>query len=146
MQEKRNQRVHYPQGPLQRGMQPLRLSLLHLGILDPSKGRDGVFIGWRDSQKSSLAPEGQRLRERYQTLDVGRSLPGVRSTLSLRLSKNYIPLPKIGEGLGEWSEALSYGKRGMGKMRDSKALPCDGVRGFPRKCPFEGVCWSDNDD
>jgi hypothetical protein len=28
-------------------MQPLRLSLLHLGILDPSKGRDGVFIGWR---------------------------------------------------------------------------------------------------
>ena len=29
MQEKRNQRVHYPQGPLQRGMQPLRLSLLH---------------------------------------------------------------------------------------------------------------------
>ena len=29
MQEKRNQRVHYPQGPLQRGMQPLLLSLLH---------------------------------------------------------------------------------------------------------------------
>ena len=43
MQEKRNQRVHDPQGPLQRGMQPLRLSLLHLGILDPSKGRD-VFL------------------------------------------------------------------------------------------------------
>ena len=36
-----------PQGPLQRGMQPLRLSLLHFGILDPSKGRDGVFVGWR---------------------------------------------------------------------------------------------------
>ena len=29
MQEKRNQRVHYPQGPLDRGMQPLRLSLRH---------------------------------------------------------------------------------------------------------------------
>ena len=29
MQEKRNQRVHYPQGPLHRGMQPLLLSLLH---------------------------------------------------------------------------------------------------------------------
>ena len=29
------------------GAQPLRLSLLHFGILDPSQGRDGVFIGWR---------------------------------------------------------------------------------------------------
>ena len=92
--------------------------------------------------RRAFAPSGRAMINnlsrvpRYQTLDVGRSLPGV----------NYIPLPKIGEGLGEWSEALSYGKRGMGKMRDSKALPCDGVRGFPRKCPFEGVCWSDNDD
>ena len=26
-------------------------------------------------------------------------------------------MPKIGEGFGEWSEALSYGKRGLGEMR-----------------------------
>ncbi len=38
--------MHYPQGPLQRGMQPLRLSLLHLGILDPSQGRDDFFIDY----------------------------------------------------------------------------------------------------
>ena len=37
----------YPQGPLQRGMQPLLLSLLHFGILDPSKGRD-VFIDYAE--------------------------------------------------------------------------------------------------
>ena len=61
--------------------------------------------------KTHREPNGQRLRERYQrsisdrlllkgrkNLDEGRSLPGV----------NYIPLPKIGEGLGEWSEAPSY--------------------------------------
>ena len=26
-------------------------------------------------------------------------------------------MPEIGEGFGEWSEALSYGKRGLGEMR-----------------------------
>ena len=43
MQEKRNQRVHYPQGPLQRGMQPLLLSLLHFGKLGPSKVPLGFY-------------------------------------------------------------------------------------------------------
>ena len=47
MQEKRNQRVHYPQGPLQRGMQPLLLSLLHFGKLRPSK----VWLGFIDYAK-----------------------------------------------------------------------------------------------
>ena len=57
MQEKRNQRVHYPQGPLHRGMQPLLLSLLHFGKLGPSKVPlggyrlrwtlvDDVSVGW----------------------------------------------------------------------------------------------------
>jgi len=41
-------------------------------------------------------PEGAQAREPYQNLDEGRSPPGV----------NYIPLPMIGEGLGEWFEAL----------------------------------------
>ena len=40
--------------------------------------------------------EGAKAREPYQNLDEGRSLPVV----------NYIPLPMIGEGLGEWFEAL----------------------------------------
>ena len=53
-------------------------------------------------------PEGaQALRAIQEALDGGRSLPVV----------NYIPLPMIGEGLGEWFEALSYVKRGLGKMR-----------------------------
>ena len=34
---KRTKEDCYPQGPLHRGMQPLRLSLLHLGKLGPSK-------------------------------------------------------------------------------------------------------------
>ena len=57
-------------------------------------------------------PEGaQALRAIQEVLDGGRSLPVV----------NYIPLPTIGEGLGEWFEALSYGKRGLGKMRRLQA-------------------------
>ena len=40
-------------------------------------------------------PEGaQALRAIQKDLDEGRSLPGI----------NYIPLPGIGEGLGEWFE------------------------------------------
>ena len=49
-------------------------------------------------------PEGaQALRAIQEALDEGRSLPGV----------NYIPLPGIGEGLGEWFEAPSY-EEGVG--------------------------------
>ena len=49
-------------------------------------------------------PEGaQALRAIQEALDEGRSLPGV----------NYIPLPTIGEGLGEWFEAPSY-EEGVG--------------------------------
>ena len=49
-------------------------------------------------------PEGaQALRAIQEALDGGRSLPGV----------NYIPLPRIGEGLGEWFEAPSY-EEGVG--------------------------------
>jgi hypothetical protein len=49
-------------------------------------------------------PEGaQALRAIQEALDGGRFLPVV----------NYIPLPKIGEGLGEWFEAPSY-EEGVG--------------------------------
>ena len=49
-------------------------------------------------------PEGaQALRAIQEALDEGRSLPVV----------NYIPLPTIGEGLGEWFEAPSY-EEGVG--------------------------------
>ena len=49
-------------------------------------------------------PEGaQALRAIQEALDEGRSLPVV----------NYIPLPRIGEGLGEWFEAPSY-EEGVG--------------------------------
>ena len=49
------------------------------------------------------------LRAIQEALDEGRSLPVV----------NYIPLPTIGEGLGEWFEAPSYeeGVGGDGKIR-----------------------------
>ena len=44
-------------------------------------------------------PEGaQALRAIQEALDEGRFLAVV----------NYIPLPRIGEGLGEWFEAPSY--------------------------------------
>jgi len=36
---------------------------------------------------------------------------------------NYIPLPKIGEGLGEWSEAPSY-EEGVGVVGDPAGPPC----------------------
>ena len=45
----------------------------------------------------------QALRAIQEALDGGRSLPVV----------NYIPLPRIGEGLGEWFEAPSY-EEGVG--------------------------------
>ena len=49
-------------------------------------------------------PEGaQALRAIQEALDEGRFLPVV----------NYIPLPMIGEGLGEWFEAPSY-EEGVG--------------------------------
>ena len=69
-------------------------------------------------------PEGaQALRAIQEALDEGRSLPVV----------NYIPLPRIGEGLGEWFEALSYGKRGLGKMRRLQAKPAMGSGGIPHR-------------
>ena len=47
-------------------------------------------------------PKGaQALRAIQKDLDEGRSLPGI----------NYITLPGIGEGLGEWFEAI-LAKRG----------------------------------
>ena len=53
--------------------------------------------------EGAYAPEWAKAREPYQNLDGGRSLPGI----------NYIPLPMIGEGLGEWFEAPSY-EEGVG--------------------------------
>ena len=53
-------------------------------------------------------PEGaQALRAIQKDLDEGRSLHVI----------NYIPLPGIGEGLGEWFEASSYGKKRLEMLR-----------------------------
>ena len=67
-------------------------------------------------------PEGaQALRAIQEALDEGRSLPVV----------NYIPLPRIGEGLVEWFEAPSY-EEGVGvDGKKSEGLPSDGVWGYP---------------
>ena len=46
-------------------------------------------------------PEGAKAGEPYQNFDGGRFLPGI----------NYIPLPMIGEGLGEWFEVLLRTRR-----------------------------------
>ena len=80
-----------------------------------------LFKGRRKQgcQRPWLAPKGQRLCEPYQNLDVGRSLPG----------GNYIPLPKIGEGLGEWSEAPSY-EEGVGVDGGLQALACNEAFSF----------------
>ena len=67
--------------------------------------------------------KGKGSRAIQEVLDGGRFLPGV----------NYIPLPRIGEGLGEWFEALSYGKRGLGKMRWLQAEPATGFGGIPHR-------------
>jgi len=59
-------------------------------------------------------PEGaQALRAIQKDLDEGRSLPVI----------NYIPLPGIGEGLGEWFEASSYGKKRLEMMRPCRGIP-----------------------
>ena len=58
-----------------------------------------LFKGRRKQgcKKTMARPEGaQALRAIQEALDEGRFLPVV----------NYIPLPMIGEGLGEWFEAL----------------------------------------
>ena len=72
-------------------------------------------------QKVMANPEGIPFRakagEPYQNLDGGRFLPGI----------NYIPLPMIGEGLGEWFEAPSY-EEGGGCDGSTEGLPSDGLR------------------
>ena len=77
-----------------------RLSSLSLSLFEPLiKGRRK-----QGCKKTMARPEGaQALRAIQEALDEGRSLPGV----------NYIPLPTIGEGLGEWFEAPSY-EEGVG--------------------------------
>ena len=65
-----------------------------------------LFKGRRKQgcKKTMARPKGaQALRAIQEALDEGRSLPAV----------NYIPLPRIGEGLGEWFEAPSY-EEGVG--------------------------------
>ena len=46
------------------------------------------------------------------------------------LGINYIPVPTIGEGLGEWFEAPSY-EEGVGVDGKSEGIPSDGVWGYP---------------
>ena len=67
--------------------------------------------------------KGKGSRAIQEDLDEGRALPGV----------NYIPLPRIGGRFGEWFEALSYGKRGLGKMRRLQAKPATGFGGIPHR-------------
>ena len=59
--------------------------------------------------------EAQALRAIQKDLDEGRSLPVI----------NYIPLPGIGEGLGEWFEASSYGKKRLEMMRPCREIPAN---------------------
>ena len=64
--------------------------------------------------KPMARPEGaQALRAIQEVLDEGRSLPVI----------NYIPLPGIGEGLGEWFEASSYGKKRLEMLRTCRGIP-----------------------
>ena len=44
----------------------------------------------------------------------------------------------IGEGFREWFEALSYSKRGLGKMRWLQAKPATGFGGSPTGQSPEG--------
>ena len=38
----------------------------------------------------------------------------------------FSPLPKIGEGLGEWFETPSYGKKGLGDVESpAGGSPCE---------------------
>ena len=56
-------------------------------------------------------------------------------TLKMRVSRNFqlSPLPKIGEGFGEWSEAPSY-EEGVGVDGDTAGLPSErGCRVSPCK-------------
>ena len=69
-------------------------------------------------------PEGaQALRAIQEALDEGRSLPVV----------NYIPLPRIGEGLVEWFEAPSY-EEGVGDDGGFWRRAFKMGLGYPQQC------------
>ena len=68
-----------------------------------------------------MPPSGQRLESHTKTL-MERVSP--RNQLS--------PLPKIGEGFREWSEASSYGKKRLEMLRWLQAKPATGSGGIPQ--------------
>jgi hypothetical protein len=70
---------------------------------------------WRTLKEVDIVNplQGKGWRAIQEVLDGGRSLPGV----------NYIPLPTIGEGLGEWFEASSYGKKRLEMLRSCRGIP-----------------------
>ena len=69
--------------------------------------------------KTMANPKGAKAGEPYQNFDEGGFH---RNQLS--------PLPKIGEGFREWSEAPSY-EEGVGDDGGAEGLPSDGVWGYP---------------
>ena len=115
MQEKRNQRVHYPQGPLQRGMQPLRLSLLHLGKLEPSKVRLG-FLKSRSAiykiiARKACAPSGRAM---FIIYDFMKAMS--KSELALRAGVSVTTLMR-------WCEPYREELSRMGLTSRNKVLP-----------------------
>ena len=79
--------------------------------------------------KTMANPEGAKAGEPYQNFDGGG------------FHRNQLcPLPKIGEGFREWSEASSYGKKRLEMLRWLQAKPATGSGGIPQREICLAVC------
>ena len=115
-------------------LNPYEMSTITTLIEPLSKGRRkrGCQRPWRTLNgwtKSTYS--GQRL-ESHTNARLCRLLPEGRKNFDGEGSpRNQLsPLPKIGEGFREWSEAPSY-EEGVGDDGGAEGLPSDGVWGYP---------------